>query len=353
MHLKGTVLPDGGLRDIFVSDEGRISFDPISGAQTVLESGYLTPGLVDCHCHLALASPSRSSSEEEQVQASARAELDAGVLALRETGSSNRLSTRIGPLIGLPRTVTAGRFLAPPDRYFPHLSLPVTEEDLLEVALNEVKASGLWCKVVGDFEGPSGSWEAFYKRDTLMRVAAGVHAAGGKMAIHATLPDVIEAAIDAGVDSLEHGFSMEPSFLPKMVTNNVTWVPTMIICEGVLEMIADGPQPFVDAMAETLERFPAMVKAGAEAGVRILAGTDAGLVPHGLIAEEISLLRQAGLTPDQALGAGSWDARAFLGLPGISAGAPADLVAYAMDPRSDPEALRHPLLRILDGRLLS
>jgi imidazolonepropionase-like amidohydrolase len=74
------------------------------------------------------------------------------------------------------------------------------------------------------------------------------------------------------------------------------------------------------------------------------------MVPHGLIRAEISALLACGLTGEQALGAGSWYGRRFLGLPGVEEGAITDIVAYRDDPRSDPEVLRRPALRILNGR---
>jgi imidazolonepropionase-like amidohydrolase len=77
------------------------------------------------------------------------------------------------------------------------------------------------------------------------------------------------------------------------------------------------------------------------------------MVPHGLIATEVRLLRDAGLPPGTALGAASWRAREFLGLPGIAEGAPADLVGYADDPREDPDELRRPRLIMLAGRLVT
>jgi imidazolonepropionase-like amidohydrolase len=86
--------------------------------------------------------------------------------------------------------------------------------------------------------------------------------------------------------------------------------------------------------------------------VRVLAGTDAGMGPHSRIRWEVGLLLAAGLTPQQALGAASWEARSFLGLPGIQEGTPADLVAFAEDPLGDPEVLARPSLRMLAGRVL-
>jgi imidazolonepropionase-like amidohydrolase len=56
MHLRGIVLPEGVRRDLFVVD-GRITFHEQEDATTILEGGYLAPGLVDAHAHLSLASP--------------------------------------------------------------------------------------------------------------------------------------------------------------------------------------------------------------------------------------------------------------------------------------------------------
>jgi imidazolonepropionase-like amidohydrolase len=86
-----------------------------------------------------------------------------------------------------------------------------------------------------------------------------------------------------------------------------------------------------------------------DAGVAVYAGTDAGAVAHGLIASEIALLRDAGLTGTAALAAGSWAARSWLGRPGLEEGAPADLVVFPDDPREDLEALLRPNLVMLDG----
>jgi hypothetical protein len=78
--------------------------------------------------------------------------------------------------------------------------------------------------------------------------------------------------------------------------------------------------------------------------VKILAGTDAGMNPHGVVAQEIRLLHSFGLPAAAAVAAGSWEARAFLGLPGIEVGAPADLVVFPDDPLEDlAEVLQWPL----------
>ena len=72
----------------------------------------------------------------------------------------------------------------------------------------------------------------------------------------------------------------------------------------------------------------------------------------GMVSGQARLLHAAGVPAEDALAATSWDARAFLGLPGIQAGAPADFVVYASDPRTDLETLHHPELIVLDGRVI-
>jgi imidazolonepropionase-like amidohydrolase len=102
----------------------------------------------------------------------------------------------------------------------------------------------------------------------------------------------------------------------------------------------------------TLRRQGDVVREAAEAGVPVLAGTDAGMVPHGRIHREVRRLLEAGLRPDAALGAASWIAREWLGLPALQQGAPADIVAYRTDPRDDASALAFPALVVLAGRIL-
>ena len=137
MHLRGTVLPDGVERDVYVHN-GRFTFEPpATEPVTLADRGWLVPGLVDCHAHLSLHSPAGDDAPpEERVLASARAQLDAGVLLLREPGSPDHASAGLTDRSGVPGIVTAGRFLAAPGRYFPGLGREV-EPARLAVAVAE------------------------------------------------------------------------------------------------------------------------------------------------------------------------------------------------------------------------
>ena len=88
-----------------------------------------------------------------------------------------------------------------------------------------------------------------------------------------------------------------------------------------------------------------------DAGVPVYAGTDAGgYLPHGIVGREIAAMG-AFMSPEQALGAGSWRARAWLGHPDVLAeGAPADLVVLDADPRADLRVLSTPAAVVLRGR---
>jgi imidazolonepropionase-like amidohydrolase len=141
-----------------------------------------------------------------------------------------------------------------------------------------------------------------------------------------------------------------------MAARGAAWVPTLAE-GGSAEAVAFAqtmgmPTDTVDWIRNAYERTPAMVALAAATGVRIFAGTDAGQFPHGALVEQIALMRAAGMSAEQALAAASWDARAYLGLPGIEPGAPADFVVYRHDPRTHLETLDHPELIVLDGRVI-
>jgi imidazolonepropionase-like amidohydrolase len=159
-------------------------------------------------------------------------------------------------------------------------------------------------------------------------------------------------AIDAGFDTIEHGHGMTDELVVAMANAGTTYTPTMSI-EPALRQLFPTLRPDVGArQLELLDDQPRLVAAAARAGVRLLAGTDAGMVPHGVVAGEINRMVAAGVAPDVALGAGSWAAREYLGYPSIEDGASADIVVFADDPRDDAAVLSSPAVIIHDGAVL-
>jgi imidazolonepropionase-like amidohydrolase len=127
-------------------------------------------------------------------------------------------------------------------------------------------------------------------------------------------------AVAAGVDSLEHGMELDPALLPRMAEQGGTALtPTLGVLLSHLDDVCARPDgPRKEWYLRGATAHPALVAAAAEAGVTILAGTDSR--PHGRVADEIRALAAAGLTPHQALAAGSWAARAYLGLDPVGPG---------------------------------
>ena len=283
----------------------------------------------------------------------ATAHLDAGVLLIREPGSPEHGSRGLNDA-SLPRVITSGRFLAPPGHGVPGLELEVPADRLPEAAEAEFRTGGGWVKVIGDTFVPGPGITQTYPLDALRATAQRIHALDGRLAIHAMSAGAIADAIGSGFDSIEHGTFMEESQLPHLAAQGIAWTPTRSIDTLVRSMVREMNWP-TEAIADLdrgFEAQPAMVAAAVDAGVTILAGTDAGAVPQGTIAAEVSLLKEAGIPANVAIGAASWTARSFLGLPGIQEGAPADLVAYREDPRADVNVLREPAVRMLGGNLI-
>ena len=179
-----------------------------------------------------------------------------------------------------------------------------------------------------------------------------MHAAGGRVAVHSQQAAGGANAVAAGVDSLEHGMCLDAELLTQMAAQGTALTPTLSVITASLGRVAeqpDGPRKsWYVAGASVHGRLAAQA---AEAGVTVLAGTDSR--PHGRIADEVRALAAAGMRAHDALGAASWAARAYLGLPGLVPGAPADAVVYATDPRADLGQLDVPSAVVLRGRLVA
>jgi imidazolonepropionase-like amidohydrolase len=344
------VLPDDLERDVFIGDDGRLSFRGGEGdARTIVDHGYLIPGLVDVHAHLTMASPAGDDAPEPaRSEASARAQLEGGVLLLREPGGATHSAVSLGPSGGFPRTQSAGRWLAAPGGFLPGFAHEVAGPRLIEAAREELAGGGGWVKLIGDWPFESGRAPSF-RPEELAGVVEDIHTAGGRVAIHAILPETVEMAVASGCDSIEHGTYASADMVETMADRGIALTPTIGAVEEPLPDSASDEQRTWKARAAASVRE--MVRMAWEAGVTLLAGTDVALA-HGRVWREIVLLSESGMPPVAALAAGSWRARAFLGLPGIEEGAPADLVVFDHDPRDDLFALAEPSMIVLDGRVM-
>jgi imidazolonepropionase-like amidohydrolase len=358
LHLRGVVLPGGEERDLYVAG-GLITLEPVAGAETVVDRGWLVPGLVDVHTHPGAERPG-DPLDEELLRQHGVQHRDSGVTLLRVPGSAARLPPWFGQDAALPRVHGAGPWLAAPGRFFPGWGRQVELAALPEVAVEEAEASGGWCKLIADWSVGTGldrRYEPSLRPEVIAEVVRRVHAAGGRVAVHRQHGDGGAAAVAAGADSVEHGSHLATDLLDTMARQGTALVPTMLALADTPERLASDPppEPVRSWAADGWARHPALVAAAHEAGVTVLAGTDSlggEHSPHGRVADEIRWLARAGVPAEAALGAGSWTARRWLGLPGIEEGAPADLVAFPADPRRDLAVLDEPSRVVLRGRVV-
>jgi imidazolonepropionase-like amidohydrolase len=342
-------LPDGDQPvDLWVDGGGWLVGEPVAGAER-LPGCYVVPGLVDAHAHPTVAgTPTGPAAVDSAEALNVLAGWAAcGVCLVRDAGSPGGSVLGLDLVPGMPRLQAAGRFLAPPGRYFPAL-LPegAPQQRLTELALAELARGGRWVKVIADFppivDGvPSGPAEPTYSGEAIEAMVAAVHAAGGRVAAHATT-GCISQLVRAGVDSIEHGTAISEPDLQLMAQAGAAWTPTLC---AVLGVSGTAPQASRQRAAEHRRRLPELLPLAHRLGVPILAGTDTA----GPLAREIALLAEHGLGPAAALQAATTTAYRFLGEPSGQAGQPATLVTYQHDPRDDLAILSAPIAIIIDG----
>lgn len=350
LHLRGRGLPDGEEVQWWI-ERGTLSAEPIANADTVFDGGWIIPGLVDAHCHVGLGPDGATSFDEAIGQA--ETERDAGALLLRDAGSP--VDTRsLDDRDDLPRIIRAGRHLARSKRYMPGLPIDIEDETQLPAYVAEQARWGDgWVKLVGDWiDRGVGDLAPLWSDEVLVEAIAAAHANGARVTAHVFGEDALPGLINAGIDCIEHGTGITDDTIELMLAHGTALVPTLINIDN-FPGIADAARKYptyARHMRELYASCTQRVGAAHEAGVPIYAGTDAGgMVAHGRIGDEIEALKGVGMSPTEALGAASWDARAWLGRPALEHGAPADLLCFAEDPRE--VGVGGPDLVILRGRV--
>jgi imidazolonepropionase-like amidohydrolase len=353
LHLRGVLLPEGEPTDLWIRD-GLISAEPLPGASTVFDGGYLVPGLVDAHCHVGLGPDGPVSLDEGRVQA--EIDRDAGMLLLRDCGVP--IDTR--PLQrqrDLPRIIRAGRHLALSRRYIRSLADELADPGELPAAVAEqVDYGDGWVKLVGDWiDRSTGDLAPLWPDDVLVEAIRVAHERGARVTAHVFGADAVPGLLAAGIDCIEHGTGLTDDTIDLMARQGTALVPTLVNLENFPSFASAATKypRYAAHMMRLYERRITTVANAVEAGVPVYAGTDAGGgVGHGRLVDEILALHGVGMTVEQALGAAAWSAREWLGWPGLRHGDAADLVCYEADPRKDLEALRHPRRIILRGAVV-
>jgi imidazolonepropionase-like amidohydrolase len=172
------------------------------------------------------------------------------------------------------------------------------------------------------------------------------HRLGVRVAAHVEGLAGARLAVDAGVDTIEHGLSLhrEPSLLEAMARRGIVLVPTLSTFHDLAERFTDSFAPaLVEQAKRQLEEAYATLAAARSAGVTLAMGHDSG--PPGDNAIELVRMVEGGLTPLEGIAAATHGSAQALGLPDVGRvepGAVADLLVIDGDPVADVDLLRRP-----------
>jgi len=254
-----------------------------------------------------------------------------------------------------PRIVPAGHAITPTgghldptmfQAFAPHV-LPLTVEEGIANGVSEVRKAVRYqikhgaqvikvCASGGvmSHTGPAGAQQ--YSNEELAAIADEAHRAGLKVAAHAHGDDGIRAAIEAGIDCIEHGSLMTDETLDLFIERGTFLVPTTYLADG-MDVSHAAPELQAKA-AEVFPRAKATVSKAIARGARIACGTDAPAIPHGRNAKELIALVDRGMTPLQALRAATLVSAELIDVDDrgrLEAGLLADIIAVPGNPLDD------------------
>lgn len=347
----------------------------------------LVPGYIDAHTHIAsdhddnwaqgfyegmLRFPVEQSFHAGR---NAKVTLLSGVTSARELGASDFVDVALRNAInqGLtegPRMLVAGHALGstgghcdsspfPPDRVKPAGPLEGVCNGPEECRL----ATRLQMKYGADVIKICASGGVLSESDPvdvpqltpaeLTAIMSEAHAWGRKVAAHSHGDLAARQAIDAGVDSIEHGSFLQPATLQLMKQKGVTLVPTRLALVWTVGH-ADGYPAKIAAKARAAgASHDRMFKDALRIGVPIAFGTDSAVSPHGINAQEFGDMVDLGMSPSAALLSSSQGSAKLLGIDGetgtLEAGKFADIVAVPGDVLQDIRATERPTLVMKQG----
>jgi imidazolonepropionase-like amidohydrolase len=379
----GTALKDGVT--VVVRGDRIVSVGgapPPAGARVIdLGDATLLPGFIDAHTHLTmqLADNYYQGFHDELLRFPAEAALYAGLYARRTLEAGFTTVRNVGAEdfvdIGLrnainagvtegPRMLTAAHGIGSPGGHFDAASFPPERvkplgpiegicsgpEACREATRYQMKWGADVIKIAASGGVLSEADPVDVPQLTLEEMTAIVseaHKWKRKVAAHCHGDAAARLAIEAGVDSIEHGSFLTEDTLKLMRAKGVYLVPTRTAVYWVNKQ-ADTYPPKIAAKARAAAAAHGnMFKAALRIGVPIAFGTDAGVYPHGMNAMEFGLMSELGISPGAALLAGTRESAKLLGVEAdvgtLEAGKVADIVAVPGNVLSDIRATEHPV----------
>jgi imidazolonepropionase-like amidohydrolase len=342
-------------------------------AATLIDLSHETvlPGLADCHTHVLLQGDVTAADYDEQLlkesipyrtiraTVAARLALMNGFTAIRDLETEGAMYADVDVKTAINRDVIPGprmfvstRAFAPTGMY-PlsgyswELKMPegvqiVDGPDNIRRAVREqVKYGADWIKFYCDRryyikDGALHSWVNFTDEEMRAMVDES-HRLGRRVAAHAMGWDGIDAALKAGVDSIEHGYGLDEGLMDRMIKQGTYWCPTIYVGVWVAEGRAAAGAPIWLTMRDLEAKAFAI---GVRKGVKIAYGTDAGGFPWTEnAAKEFGYMVKYGMTPMQAIQSATTVSAELLeranDLGSIEPGYYADIVATSGDPLKD------------------
>ena len=343
-------------------DRVAVGYVELDGARLVdLKDAYVLPGLIDAHVHLGLGGDHATERGPEtggdvyrllDVVENARKTLAAGVTTVRDVGGEGwavfamRDAVRAGVFPG-PRLFVAGHIIR----------IGTTEADgpgachdvgSCRAAVRRQIAMGAdWIKLYATCSGskPCGRESAppVFLRDEIAAVIATAGTHQIPVAAHAHGTAGINAALEAGVRSIEHGSYNDRASRALFTERGAFYVPTLAVQDNLARDYEAASEDMKPVMEGFMRDHPSRVAAAYAAGVKIAAGSDAGVTPHGGNARELWWYVKIGMSAAEALRAATVVNAELLGKQGelgvIAAGAYADIIAVRRNPLDDIAAL--------------
>lgn len=375
----GVLIRDGAIANVGPKD----AIDAADATRIELPGTTLTPGLIDLHSHLLLH-PYNETPWNDQVLKEpedyrtlkaaehARATLLAGFTALRDLGTEGAgyadvsLKRAIdegvipGPrLFVATRAIVATAMYGPgPKGFRPDLDLPQGGQAISGVdeairATREQAARGAdWIKLYADYRvGPNGETLPTLSAAEMKAIVDTAHQIGRPVAAHAGSDAGVRMAVEAGVDSIEHGDGATEATFHLLKQRHVAYEPTLTAIAAIgsyFEHYRPGGEP-TPRMREAEQSFRAALKVG----VTIGNGSDVGVFAHGENWRELDWMVKYGMTPAQALHAATDVAASILRqsktFGRIAPGLRADIAGFDGDPSVSIGALQRPVFVMKDG----
>lgn len=320
-----------------------------------LKDKFVLPGLIDSHVHLQMGNTNTRKPEDIKDSElafygahSAALTLQAGFTTVRDVGSANesifdlRHAIASGLIPG-PRVVASGEAVSITGGH--GTAFCNGADDCSRAVREQIRLGADVIKLAATAGGNGYIDEPPEMNDDEM--AAAVKAAKKlrrKVAAHAHSIAGIKQAVEAGVNSIEHGSHLDRTTAKKMRANNTFLVPTLMVRDNLIRDLDKMDPALRQRVQGILDATKPTMQMAYKLGVKVASGSDAGVVKHGDNARELEWLVDIGMTPTDAIKAASRNAAELLSMEGqigfIGVGGYADIIAVDGDPSKDISVLR-------------